>query len=71
MELPVDSTHIIKVNFDEDRKQLTVYFKDGSIYYYFPFYQNQFNDFLKAQSKGKHFNQIIKKNKAIRHRRLK
>lgn len=70
MEYPIDSTHIEKVDFDEDKKELTVYFKDKSIYYYFPFYQNQLNDFLKAESKGKYFNQYIKKNKAIRYRKL-
>ena len=54
------------VEYDQVNLNLTVYFKSGAIYDYYPFYENQYADFLKADSKGSWFTKNVKNNKSIR-----
>ena len=67
----VNSSNISMVDYNLDNLTLTVYFKDGSVYNYSPVYQSQVLDFDAAESKGKWFNQNIRKNKTISTKKVK
>lgn len=71
MIFKVNSSHISMVDYDIDNLTLTVYFKDGSVYNYYPIYENQVLDFDAATSKGTWFNENIRKNKSIGSKKIK
>ena len=62
----INSTHIKYVVYHRNELHLDVYFNDGTVYEYYPFYENQLKNFLNSDSKGKWFLENVKKNKSIR-----
>lgn len=71
MIFKVNSSHISMVDYDADNLTLTVYFKDGSVYNYYPIYESQMLDFNAAASKGRWFNQNIRGNKSLGSKKIK
>ncbi len=67
----VESSNISYVDYDPDNLTLTVYFKSGDVYNYYPIYESQILDFDQAESKGKWFNQNIRKNKSLGFKKIK
>jgi len=59
------STVIKRLYFDNNRNDLRVYFRSGSVYVYTPVSEEFFNKISKAESKGKFFNKNIKNNEAL------
>ena len=66
MEIQVNSSHIDKINYEMNNPILTVYFKGGSVYNYYPVYESQVLELLESNSKGDWFNKNIKNNPSIR-----
>ena len=71
MEYIINSSHIIKIDYDQANLNVTVYFNGGSVYNYYPFYENQVKYFLESDSKGKWWNKNIKKNRSIRYKKIR
>jgi len=59
------STVIKKMNFDNIRKDLSVHFRNGSVYIYTPVSEEFYNKLKDSESKGKFFNKNIKDNEAL------
>ena len=59
------STVIKRLYFDNDRNDLSVYFRSGSVYVYTPVSNEFFNKLSNAESKGKFFNKNIRDNEAL------
>lgn len=58
---PVESSQIASAGFDAGTQTLALQFKSGGpVYHYSGFTQEQYDAFLKAESKGKHFGAHIK-----------
>ena len=58
---PVESSQIHSAGFDASRQILALRFRAGGpVYEYSGFTQEQYDAFLKAESKGKHFGAHIK-----------
>lgn len=58
--IPVDSSNIKSIGFDEDSSTLEVEFNSGAVYQYFDVPFNVYNGMIEADSKGKYFAQHIK-----------
>ena len=71
MMYQINSSNISMIDYDEDNLTLAVYFKDGSVYNYYPIYEKQVIDFSTATSKGRWFNEHIKKNKSLGSKKIK
>ena len=67
--IPVASSHIEAIAFDEADGVLGVRFTDGSEYEYDDFDAEQFDSFMRAPSKGAYFRDEIRG--VYDHRRLK
>ena len=61
----VTSSNIDAVSHDEETNTLTVKFHSGAIWNYKPITRVGYMQFLNAESKGKYFNENIKKNDNI------
>lgn len=71
MIFKVNSSNLSMIDYDVDNLTLTVYFKDGSVYNYYPIYESQMLDFNNSESKGKWFNQNIRGNKTLGTKKIK
>ncbi len=71
MVYPIKSSNISMVDYDIDNLKLTVYFKNGSVYEYYPVYEKYVLDFVKAPSQGRWFNENIRKNKSLGFKKIK
>jgi len=71
MEYKIESTHINLIIYYVNTLTLRVNFTTGSVYDYYPFYENQLQEFIASKSKGTWFNVNIKKNKSIRFKKIK
>lgn len=58
---PVESSNIAALGFDHHEKTLIAEFKSGDLYLYDAVPQETFGAVLAAESKGKAFNDLIKK----------
>jgi len=58
---PVDSSNIKALGFDHVQSTLIAEFKSGDLYLYDAVPQDTFAQVLAAESKGKAFNELIKK----------
>jgi hypothetical protein len=70
MHYDINSTHIKSVFYDQQNLKLKVNFSNGSVYEYYPFYENQLKSLNESQSKGLWFNENVKKNKSIRFKKI-
>jgi hypothetical protein len=61
-KIEVSSSNIASLSYNEESKELTVEFKNGSEYMYNHVPLKIFEDFLDADSKGKFLNAEIKGN---------
>lgn len=60
IRIPVDSSNISSIGFDEDSSTLEVEFHSGGVYQYFDVPLFIYEQFLGATSKGQYFAQHIK-----------
>lgn len=58
--LEIDSSYIELIEYNKQKKILTVYFKSKEVYDYYNISINELNNFLYAESKGRYFNNNIK-----------
>ena len=57
----VDSTSIVSIGYDPDRRELEVEFREsGDIYRYFDVSAGEYADFMAAESKGTYLNLVFK-----------
>lgn len=53
--LPLDSKMFLSTAYDAAQRILYLRFRSGDVYCYFQFSQNDYQLFLAAESKGRHF----------------
>lgn len=70
MQHNINSSHIKSVFYEQEALKLRVNFNNGSIYEYYPFYENQLKQFTESTSKGTWFKDNIKNNKSIRFKKI-
>jgi hypothetical protein len=58
--IPVSSSTIASIGFDEDSSTLEIEFLSGSVYQYFDVPFNIYNGLIDSDSKGQYMNQFIK-----------
>jgi len=58
--LPIDSTSIVSMGYDEARRLLDIEFLSGDVYRYFEVPAWEYENFLGAPSKGTYLNQEFK-----------
>ena len=58
--IPVRSSNIKAVGYDNTTLVLEIEFHDGGIYQYLDFSKSSYDDFVKAGSKGSYFHRHIK-----------
>ena len=58
--VPVVSSNIRSVGYDESSETLEIEFTSGSIYQYFDVPESEYKRLINAASKGRYFNQNIK-----------
>lgn len=58
--VPVQSSNIVAIGYDGEPRELRVEFKGNRTYVYSGVSPEEFDAFLKADSKGKHLNENIK-----------
>lgn len=58
--IPVDSTSVQQIGYDEGTQTLHVEFRNGSAYQYFDVPLPVFQEMTNAESKGQYINQVIK-----------
>jgi hypothetical protein len=58
--LPVTSSNIAEIGYDEDRRVLEVLFKTGSVYQYFDVPLQEYQGLMQASSCGQYLNANIK-----------
>jgi len=58
--IPVDSSNIADVGYDDDTMTLEVGFRNGTVYQYFDVPQTVYQEFMGADSKGIFLNANIK-----------
>ena len=63
-KIQIGSSNLNSVTYNHSQRTLIVEFKGGAEYSYSPFYESSFDQLLKAPSKGKWFNENIRKNKS-------
>lgn len=59
--IPVQSSNVASVGYDEGTSTLEIGFNDGSIYQYFGVPQHIYEGLMNAPSKGTFLNQYIKR----------
>jgi hypothetical protein len=52
--LPLDSKMFLSTAYDDSQRILYLRFRSGDVYRYFQFSQDDYQQFLGAQSKGRH-----------------
>lgn len=57
----VESRNLLAVGFDESQNRLVIEFKKSGTYQYFGVDKSVFEGLIYAESKGKYFDQYIKK----------
>jgi len=60
--IALNSTSLQAARYQQERSVLELKFCDGAIYHYAPVPQPTFEEFLRAESKGRYFNLYIRKN---------
>ncbi|RMH34563.1 MAG: KTSC domain-containing protein [Nitrospirae bacterium] len=60
--MPVSSSNIASIGYDERNLTLEIEFHDGSIYQYFDVPETVYQEFMGADSKGRYLHQHIKNN---------
>ena len=60
--IPVDSSNIAEVGYEDTTMVLEILFHNGNIYQYFDVPQSVYEEFMSADSKGKFLNANIKNN---------
>lgn len=58
--VPVVSRAVAAAAYDQDERQLYLRFHSGKIYRYFEFPPDQYDEFLGAESRGRHFGALIR-----------
>ena len=53
--LPLESKMFFSVAYDADTRTLYLRFRSGDVYRYFHFSEDEYQQFLRAESKGRHF----------------
>jgi hypothetical protein len=64
------SSRIKSIGYDYDNRTLEVEFQKGGIYQYWPISPSGWESFMKSGSKGSFFEQHIKNDKSINHKKL-
>ena len=59
--IPVSSTNLASVGYDEESSVLEVEFREAGIYQYFGVPAQVYAELMASSSKGSCFNQVIKK----------
>ncbi|MGI6668961.1 MAG: KTSC domain-containing protein [Acetivibrionales bacterium] len=59
--IPVSSSNIASIGYDEATSTLEVEFLSGRIYHYYGIPKYLYDEFINAESKGKYLNEYIKK----------
>lgn len=57
---PVTSSNVASIGYDRDRMTLEVEFRDGSVYQYFDVPEAVYQEFMRAESKGRFMHTNIK-----------
>ena len=60
--IPIDSSNLADVGYDQDSMLLEVGFRNGTAYQYFDVPYGVYQEFMAATSKGTYFNANIRKN---------
>jgi hypothetical protein len=53
--LPLESQMFLSVAYEADKRTLYLRFRSGDVYRYFQFSGDDYQQFLRAESKGRHF----------------
>ena len=53
--LPLESKMFFSVAYDAEKRILYLRFRSGDVYRYFHFSQHEYQHFLSAEAKGRHF----------------
>ena len=53
--LPLESTMFLSAAYDAKQRILYLRFRSGDVYRYFQFSQDDYQQFVNAESKGRHF----------------
>ena len=53
--LPLESKMVFSFAYDADTRTLYLRFRTGDVYRYFHFSEDDYQQFLRAESKGRHF----------------
>ncbi|MBV8828302.1 MAG: KTSC domain-containing protein [Acidobacteriaceae bacterium] len=53
--LPLESKMFLSVAYDADKRTLYLRFRSGDVYRYFHFSPDEYQHFLRAESKGRYF----------------
>lgn len=59
--IPVSSSNVASIGYDESTSTLEVEFLSGRIYHYYGIPKHVYESFIDADSKGKYLNNYIKK----------
>lgn len=54
------SSNIDEFGYDKEKNTLAIRFKGGGLYHYEGVTQDEFDEFSKAESHGKHFHGVLK-----------
>lgn len=71
VRVPIASKNIKSAAYDQPNLTAEIEFNNGSIYQYYPFYENQWDEFIKSTSKGSWFNKKVRPNKSIACKKIK
>ncbi len=63
--IPVNSSNIQEIGYDEITRTLVIKFKHGGLYNFSPVTLQTYHSFLRTKSKGEFFHKNIKNNKII------
>lgn len=61
VRIPVESTDVVSIGYEEDTRTMEVQFQTGAVYVYYEVPQDFFEQFLTAPSKGKFVNYVLKR----------
>lgn len=64
------SSNIVEIGYDPENMTLEVKFHNNTIYQYWPITQLGWELLMKAESKGKYFNEKFRKNPKINYKRV-
>jgi hypothetical protein len=57
----IESTSIVSIGYDRKRRELEIEFREtGDVYRFFEVSAAEYADFIAAESKGSHLNQVFK-----------